>query len=120
MPFIFVIIIALYSWGAEANPSATSQEWKKQMVKKLPSTLCEKNHYFKQCFKISKKTCSLQSKKLTVRCLRAGSFPNPIDLTKEGITLSNQIGRCVGEGLERLFKNKKHQKKKCYEAHHWM
>lgn len=96
---------------AKQNPPAPitlKKAWIDHVQKELPILLCNKDHYFVQCYEISPQECEAFTQVLVRACLNSVSIALPPELSVEqGQHWGQMVGRCTYDLYEKFLEKKK-------------
>lgn len=119
---LLTFFMLVFSLTCSANdPLPESKKiWLANMQKNLPALLCQKEHYFVQCFETNEKECLALTTLLVQTCLNNVSQNLADELTSSQVEYWGQIvGRCSYDVYQKMLKNKKRNTPACNDnAHH--
>jgi hypothetical protein len=111
-----ILVISLWLPTAFAQGLKAGTDWDPTKDRDYARLMCEDGFYFRSCFSTSRATCENAVQELSRACART---VKRAPAGEDQIKWATRIGICVGEQLERQWKQKKSNSAKCDRAEEW-
>lgn len=118
---LFALLAAFACMSGTATAQVATQQWISLYSAYLPTKLCEKQQYFRQCFAISGQQCEQAATSATSKCVDdiRDQMPKALETRAQGVKWGRRIGIFVGTAVEKSMASKKKSTARCHDASAW-
>lgn len=103
---------------ASTTPSAAEYKWDSKSEATFVRMMCADGEYFRECFSSTQRACE-QALKAEARSCDAALTPAKRKTFTSEVPLFAEIGLCVGQGIEKKWRDRKASSSKCDHKENW-
>lgn len=117
---LFLVLMSLAS-GPVVAAEVSREDWVEGMQATIPTLFCQRDQYFRQCFRVDAIECETLAASSVRNCLASlgESLPAVLQQPRDGTHWGSRVGQCAGTAYELALMDKRLSNPRCDDVNNW-